>query len=564
MLEPTTIAIGLSSFLGGIFSGIPGNLAGKAVDKVGNLLTSEALVRSAGHFGMVSNHDAERAVRRAQMASLKCLLNAYYESVPVRDEADQFPLLFIDAGFRFAAKATARCNRHELALKAHVLDQAITSLNSALAQVKTERLHERARALRGLAEQAAFEELKEEVGKSKDKRSGRNVVVPDGFRDLFFHGRNKTHDVEGAIVGWYDGFVLFAAKALKGQDTEFAAIYEATRLGGIIELAFDTNEIALLTQASVATLNDMLTSNADRIANLESLFARSVVVLRQISDRLERIEKTLGKVAEQQTELQNYALEVARDIAEGFIREMASKVARDKHLNLDGMKEAVRNALDIYEKEIAGRPAETNFDDIVNRALSRAKEQVDKGQSGLARATLRRAAEERRREKEDYLERFEAGVTPLYHRERDIALAVFDGEAAAEAVTAMANALHANDRASAGSLIASEADAAYKHGDVEGSNVHLIAAIALRRSLAEGARGPDERGSALNDLGIALGTLGERESGPARLKDAVQAFRAALTELKREEVPLDWAETQNKLGLALYLLGERGKRDGAA
>ncbi len=310
MFEPT-ILIGLSSFLGGIFSGIPGNLAGKAVDKVGNLLTGEALVRSAGHFGMATNHDAERAVRRAQMASLKCLLNAYFGSVSAQDEAEQFPLLFFDAAFRFAAKATARCDRDELALKKHVLDRAIASLDSALAQVKTERLDERARALRGLAEQAAFEELKEEVRKSKDKRTNRDVVVPEGFRDLFYHGREKKDD-EGEIVGWYDGFVLFTAKALKGQDAEFAAIYEATRLGGIAELAFDTNklsfdtnEIARLTQASVATLNDMLTSNADRLANLESLFARSVEVLRQISDRLEglktgqeRIEKMTGGLTE--------------------------------------------------------------------------------------------------------------------------------------------------------------------------------------------------------------------------------------------------------------------------
>ena len=43
-----------------------------------------------------------------------------------------------------------------------------------------------------------------------------------------------------------------------------------------------------------------------------------------------------------------------RDIAEGFIREMAKRVAGDKALDLDGMKQAVRNAIEIYEKEIAG------------------------------------------------------------------------------------------------------------------------------------------------------------------------------------------------------------------
>ena len=60
-----------------------------------------------------------------------------------------------------------------------------------------------------------------------------------------------------------------------------------------------------------------------------------------------------------------------------------------------------------------------------------------------------------------------------------------------------------------------------------------------------------------NNLGAALRTLGERESGTARLEVAVAAFRAALTERTRERVPLDWAMTQNNLGNALSTLGER-------
>ena len=60
-----------------------------------------------------------------------------------------------------------------------------------------------------------------------------------------------------------------------------------------------------------------------------------------------------------------------------------------------------------------------------------------------------------------------------------------------------------------------------------------------------------------NNLGTALGTLGERESGTERLEEAVAAYRAALEERTRERVPLDWAMTQNNLGTALATLGER-------
>ena len=94
----------------------------------------------------------------------------------------------------------------------------------------------------------------------------------------------------------------------------------------------------------------------------------------------------------------------------------------------------MENAIEIYEKEIAGRPIETNIDAIVDAALARAKTQVDRGQSRLARATLRKAAEEMRREEEERRERYVAGATLLYNRERDIALASYDGEAAAEAI----------------------------------------------------------------------------------------------------------------------------------
>ena len=62
-----------------------------------------------------------------------------------------------------------------------------------------------------------------------------------------------------------------------------------------------------------------------------------------------------------------------------------------------------------------------------------------------------------------------------------------------------------------------------------------------------------------NNLGNALRTLGERESGMARLEEAVAAYREALEECTRERVPLDWAMTQNNLGMrfGLWVSGKR-------
>jgi hypothetical protein len=50
-----------------------------------------------------------------------------------------------------------------------------------------------------------------------------------------------------------------------------------------------------------------------------------------------------------------------------------------------------------------------------------------------------------------------------------------------------------------------------------------------------------------NNLGEALWRLGGRESGTARLEEAVAAYRAALEERTRARVPLDWAMTQMNL-----------------
>jgi hypothetical protein len=105
-------------------------------------------------------------------------------------------------------------------------------------------------------------------------------------------------------------------------------------------------------------------------------------------------------LATELSKLRAYAEEQvhARDIAEGFIREMADKIARDRNLNFDGKMMAVRNAIDLYEREIAGGQRFTDCDPIVEKALVNARRLVDAGRSGLAREALRRTAESLQKE----------------------------------------------------------------------------------------------------------------------------------------------------------------------
>ena len=59
------------------------------------------------------------------------------------------------------------------------------------------------------------------------------------------------------------------------------------------------------------------------------------------------------------------------------------------------------------------------------------------------------------------------------------------------------------------------------------------------------------------NLGIALFRLGERDSGTAKLEEAIAAYREALKEHTRERYPLDWAGNFGNEGVALMLLAER-------
>jgi hypothetical protein len=78
-------------------------------------------------------------------------------------------------------------------------------------------------------------------------------------------------------------------------------------------------------------------------------------------------------------------------------------------------------------------------------------------------------------------------------------------------------------------------DAFYAEGGEKGINLSLEVAIELARRMLASARNSDEHGTAFILLGNALCALGERESGTARLEEAVAAYRAALEEYTRAE-----------------------------
>ena len=67
---------------------------------------------------------------------------------------------------------------------------------------------------------------------------------------------------------------------------------------------------------------------------------------------------------------------------------------------------------------------------------------------------------------------------------------------------------------------------------------------------------PLEWAATQNNLGLALWRLGERENRQ-RASRGRHSLRAALQEYTRERAPLDWAEAQASLGDVLIELGQR-------
>ena len=60
-----------------------------------------------------------------------------------------------------------------------------------------------------------------------------------------------------------------------------------------------------------------------------------------------------------------------------------------------------------------------------------------------------------------------------------------------------------------------------------------------------------------NRLGNILGALGQQQHDAALYEKAIACFNCALEELKQEDSPLDWAATQANLGTALQALGRQ-------
>ncbi|MBO6882800.1 MAG: tetratricopeptide repeat protein [Marivita sp.] len=248
-----------------------------------------------------------------------------------------------------------------------------------------------------------------------------------------------------------------------------------------------------------------------------------------ISKELEEVRKTL-KLSEA------LAVSLAYEFAEGNPTDLTSALNE------------LRRAFEVAAKQ----PTTGNLDADVNAVLEEVRRLNADDRMEEAKEALREALERKKAQQEQVA----AEVSALIRSGIDQAVLMRDVEEAARLVVeqvetevqAPEDRFYAIDRASID----------WQERGRDGRLAFdLEVSIAIARHLLERSTSAEKRGKAFNSLATALAILGEREIGTARLEEAVAAYRSALEEHTREQVPLDWAMTQNNLGNALQNLGTR-------
>jgi tetratricopeptide (TPR) repeat protein len=216
----------------------------------------------------------------------------------------------------------------------------------------------------------------------------------------------------------------------------------------------------------------------------------------------------------------------------------------------------VSSAVDIAIK-IAKEGASGSSDQLVDEVVKRIAEKTkDNDAAGATREAEEGFARWEKQEAERRTNATATGVA-LLEAALKTDLLRFDAGTAAGRVEKMSLLQHEGDSTARLGVIRTWFAQFYVEGMDNGVNFSLEVAIAIARREIALAEGPDQHGAALGDLGLALTTLGGRENGTARLKEAIETHRAALQELSRESTPFDWAKEQNNLGNALSQLGDR-------
>jgi hypothetical protein len=293
-------------------------------------------------------------------------------------------------------------------------------------------------------------------------------------------------------------------------------------------------------------------------------------------EQLNQLTEAAVKGATEPLVTQIRAIGKILDITEDAAKTLLKVVGEDPNVSEDKLAEALTKVATDYKRlqTQATTAAQLARDNPIAEALvAQAKAEINDGHFARAHELLRQAtqaqlaaAQEARKLREQAQAAEDAqmlGAASATATEGDVALTERHYTEAADVFGQAAWYVppgHADVRLS---YLDRQAYALQRQGDEHGDNQALRSAIEIhRQELQERPRErvPLDWARTQNNLGIALEMLGERASGTARLEQAVAAYDEALKERTRERVPLDWAQTQNNRGNALGVLGKRESR----
>jgi tetratricopeptide (TPR) repeat protein len=202
--------------------------------------------------------------------------------------------------------------------------------------------------------------------------------------------------------------------------------------------------------------------------------------------------------------------------------------------------------------------AEPGDDPKIITLKGEAQKAIDAGELAKADALLANVETEQRRA----LDRLAVNAAETSARRGEISLARLRYDEAAKHFVNAAGVFPPNSdyEDKRISYLQKEASALFQQGAEFGDNDALLSAIERYKRLVDltpRERVPLDWARIQDLLGIALTVFGRRQSGTAKLEEAIATFREVLKKRTRERVPLDWAMTQTNLGAALFRLGER-------
>lgn len=296
---------------------------------------------------------------------------------------------------------------------------------------------------------------------------------------------------------------------------------------------------------TIGTPPEELSKLATALASLSQLSAGQQAEIGRLSERLETSEGIVRRVL---ATLGEHASDIA-------LEELPARVAELVAIRRKSLERQIDQPIDpdavIAKLDRALNVAVAAGDDRSTQALLEQKRDLK-----LATAERLRAAWERdlREAAETEADLGELARAQLRYRD-----AATHFRAAAEMLPGDTN------REMRFAFLDRAADALYRQGSDFGDNAALFEAIDQYKALLRHRPRNDlplDWAMTQNNLGVALQTLGERESGTARLEEAVAAYRAALEERTRDRVPLDWAMTKANLALARAQIADRGGSGG--